>query len=191
MPFFHKNIRLAASQYAGQRWYFLTLCCENRRPVFAVPEHAHMLHGALRDVSVSMQFSVYAYCIMPDHLHALVHGLQTTSDLLAFVKRLKQNTGYEFRKQFHGNLWQKKFHDHILRGNDAVESVAAYIWMNPVRTGMCEDPSGYPYSGSFVLDWTNAPRPAKPWIPSHKRPAQKTAATKTIQHTDRLRSGDL
>ncbi len=133
----------------------------------------------LRQESVSAQFLVYAYCIMPDHLHVLVQGLDTTSDLLAFVKRLKQSTGYEFRKRFHRNLWQKKFHDHILRENEAVQSVAVYIWMNPVRKGLCANPSNYPYSGSFVLDWKNAPTPAKPWTP----PKQTTNVTK--RHSNR------
>lgn len=179
VAFFHKNIRLGADQYTGQRWFFLTLCCENRRPVFSIPEHAMWLIDMLRQESVSAQFLLYAYCIMPDHLHVLVQGLDTTSDLLAFIKRLKQSTGYEFRKRFHRNLWQKKFHDHILRENETVQSVAAYIWMNPVRKGLCANPSDYPYSGSFVLDWKNAPTPAKPWTP----PKQTTNTTK--RHSNR------
>lgn len=170
VPFFHKNIRLAADAYTGQQWYFVTLCTEKRRPVFSSSEHSFWLIEILREKSALMQFSVYAYCIMPDHFHMLVYGLSASSNLLAFVKRLKQTSGYEFRRRSGHELWQKKFHDHILRNDEPVHSVAAYIWMNPVRKGLCEDPTAYAYSGSFVLDWKQAPKPSTPWAPG-KRPA--------------------
>lgn len=181
MPFTHKNIRLAREQYIGERWYSLTLCCEQRRPAFADPECAVQLIDMLRQESVSAQFRVYAYCIMPDHLHVLLQGLDTTSDLLAFVKRLKQSTGYEFRKRFHRNLWQKKFYDHILRRDESVANVAAYIWMNPVRKGMCTDPREYGYSGSFVLNWKNVPE---------MRPSED-GRYETMQSLPGFRSGGL
>ncbi|HKV28791.1 MAG TPA: transposase [Candidatus Acidoferrales bacterium] len=169
MPFLHKNIRLAGAQYTDQQWYFLTLCCAQRRSVFSAPQQADWLVESLRQEAALAGFSVYAYCVMPDHAHVLTFGLDTTSDLLRFVKRLKQRTGYEFRKRFHRELWQKKFHDHILRQNELVPSIAAYIWMNPVRKKLCRDASEYLHSGSFVLDWKKAPQPAKSWAPPTKR----------------------
>lgn len=107
---------------------------------------------------------------MPDHLHALVMGLDETSDLLVFLKLLKQKSGYEFRQEFHFDLWQKKFYDHILRREDSVPRVAGYIWMNPVRKGLCSDPRDYPYSGSFVADWRTEVATAEAWMPPwHER----------------------
>jgi hypothetical protein len=49
-------------------------------------------------------------------------------------KNLRLTASREYRKRSRGTLWQKKFHDHILRprGNAAV---AGYVWMNPVREG--------------------------------------------------------
>jgi putative transposase len=125
----------------------------------------------LRQQAASHQFGVYAFCVMPDHLHALVRGLQATSDLLAFMKILKRKTGYEFQSKFRRSLWQKKFHDHILRPKESPEGVAADIWMNPVRKGLCKDAREYPYSGSFLVDWRNVTPPAEPWAPSWKSDA--------------------
>jgi hypothetical protein len=45
------------------------------------------------------------------------------------------------------------FYDRILRATDAVETVAIYIWSNPVRKGLCAQPGQYPYSGSQTIDW--------------------------------------
>jgi hypothetical protein len=46
-------------------------------------------------------------------------------------------------------LWQKEFYEHVLRSTESVQSVAWYIWLNPVRKGLAVKPSDYPYLGSF------------------------------------------
>jgi putative transposase len=168
-----KNIRLPASSYIGQREYFVTFCCDERRPVFAEPAKALWLIEELRRHSVRHHFAVYAYCMMPEHFHALVRGLELGSDLLVFLKGFKQETAYSFRKKFHADLWQKKFYDHILRSDDSAERVAAYIWANPVRKGICGDALEYPFSGSFVLDWKVLISPVAVWEPSWKAKARK------------------
>lgn len=168
MEFRHKNIRLPAGHYTGQRWYFVTLCCADRRPVLAKPKYAAWVINQLRQHSRANHFAVHAYCAMPDHLHALVFGLDSTSNLLVFLKELKQKNAYEFQRRFHRVPWQKKFYDHILRPKDSPEQVAAYIWTNPVRKGLCQAPQEYPYSGSFMFDWKKVVPPAKFWAPSWK-----------------------
>jgi putative transposase len=173
MAFLHKNIRLDPTKYKGMQWYFVTMCCAGRRRVFADAEQASWIVDELRQRSASHGFGVHAYCAMPDHLHALLRGLHTTSDLLVFMKNLKQTTAYEFRRKFRRDLWQKKFYDHILRRKDSVGRVASYIWMNPVRRGLCDDMLGYPHSGSLVLDRKREIAPVEIWTPPWK---QKTPA---------------
>jgi len=171
MIFHHKNIRLHPAKYRGVQWHFVTLCCATRRSVFADAELASWIVGELRQHATAHNFAVHAYCVMSDHLHALVMGLDATSDLLIFLRSLKQKTAYEFHRKFHGDLWQKKFYDHILRQKDSVERVAGYIWMNPVRKGLCKDPQEYPYSGSFVLDWKRETALVETWVPPWKEKA--------------------
>ena len=149
-PFWHKNIRLARYKYVGPHSYFVTLCCERRRRVFANSERAAWLVEKLREKSDEHGFEVLAYCVMPDHFHVLAQGKDYASDLLAFVQGLKQTTAHEYLKTEHVTLWQKKYYDHILRGNGSADRVAAYIWLNPVRKGMCNTPAAYPYAGSFT-----------------------------------------
>jgi|SRR5579872_2343611 len=168
MNFRHKNIRLPAARYRGEYWHFITICCDDRHPIFADPVRACWIIDQLGQQAASHSFAVHAYCVMPDHLHALIMGSDANSNLLVFVKKLKQKTGYDFRKSAHRTLWQKKFYDHILRQDDSVSRVAAYIWMNPVRKEICRDPCEYPHSGSFVLDWKNDRVPNNPWIPPWK-----------------------
>ena len=169
MEFRHKNIRLNDREYIGLRSYFITLCCDRRRRVFLNAKYATWMIDCIRDYATAFRFSVYAYCVMPDHAHALVTGMNPASNLLEFVKHLKEETTQEYQRQANLVLWQKKFHDHILRPRDRFEGVACYIWMNPVRAGLCVAPQEYPFSGSFVIDWKKGFLPAELWEPEWKK----------------------
>jgi hypothetical protein len=58
------------------------------------------------ETAAQRNFSLHAYCIMPDHVHFLCEGLSETSDLVQFVDALKQRTAYEFKKTHGQRLWQ-------------------------------------------------------------------------------------
>jgi putative transposase len=177
----HKNIRLSPSNYLGQRTYFVTQCCENRAEYFREAKNCDRLLSHLRSLSKTHHFAVLAYCIMPDHLHIMLDGLEPTSNLMAFMKSFKIKTSREFSRRASGLLWQKKYYDHILRPKESVDAVAWYIWMNPVRASLADTPGKYPYAGSFVTMIPKVPALPDMWVPSYKlkkRPPQKAAATK-------------
>ena len=180
MFFAHKNIRRPATHYQGSRRYFITLCCDERRNIFASGDEAIALIKSLREHSASRNFEIPAFCVMPDHFHALVFGLEPTSDLLRFIKSVKQETGFEYRQRHGKNLWQKKFYDYILRPNDSAERIAAYIWMNPVRAGLCSNPLQYPYSGSFTFDWNKVITNGEAWVPPWKAKQRQSARRESI-----------
>ena len=186
MPFPHKNIRLHSAKYVGQSTYFVTLCCARRHPAFANPKKAAELVVKLREQSIAQRFEVHAYCVMPDHFHGLFAGLDLASDLLVFVKNLKQITTHGYQNSSHGTLWQKKFYDHILRERDNAAGVAGYIWMNPVRKGLCNDPRTIPGrvrsrpNGLKQFHLRNLGRP----IGNQRRPPKKVAATKPIANAE-------
>ena len=168
MEFRHKNIRLDAAQYIGQRWCFITMCCAARRRVFAIPKNAQSIVGELRREAVQHLVAVFAYCVMPDHLHILIQGSGAASDLLSFMKGFKQKTAFEYEKKFRTLLWQKKFYDRLLRPKDSPEAVAEYIWMNPVRKGICKNPQDYPFSGSLVENVKVTAHTVEAWMPEWK-----------------------
>jgi REP element-mobilizing transposase RayT len=85
---------------------------------------------------------------MPDHLHILVQGTSGATDARRFVAVFKQVSGFHFRQETGGRLWQEGYYDHVLRSEDVVISVVRYIVLNPVRAGICADPAAYPLLGS-------------------------------------------
>ncbi|HEX4075083.1 MAG TPA: transposase [Candidatus Acidoferrales bacterium] len=174
--FRRKNIRLPAAEYRGCRTYFVTLACERRFRAFATAPFAQRTTEILGDVSARHAMVVHAYCVMPDHLHLLIAGLSASSNLLNFVMNFKQMTTAEFHSGHpERSLWQKKFYDHVLRFKDKADGVAAYIWMNPVRKGLCRLPGEYPWSGSFSRNWKEEVRTMTVWEPPWKtvQPSRK------------------
>jgi len=148
--FDRKNIRLSPDRYLGRTFYFLTLCFADRQPFGADARLASWLIARLRKDAVSCGFHVHAYCVMPDHMHILAAAAAEESNLMKFVESFKQETAVVFARRKHRELWQFKYYDRILRGSDSPESVAWYIWLNPVRKGLCQRPSEYPFLGSFT-----------------------------------------
>ncbi len=106
MHFRRKNIRLPSLNYCGRSWFFITLCCEHRRPT-EMPSPQAPAWGAidcLRKEAETARFGIHAFCVMPDHVHLLVEGQEPASDLLRFVKALKQKTGFLYSREFHERL---------------------------------------------------------------------------------------
>jgi len=169
MDFRRKNIRLHRIHYRGRRWFFITICCESRKPVFSADQDAQNLIACLRTTAGSRRFGIHAFCVMPDHFHALVEGVAPDSDLLLFVGNFKRASSLEYSRREGMPLWQKKFYDHILRPKDLPEAVSWYIWMNPVRKGLCSQPFQYPYSGSFTEMWDRKLQPKELWAPTWKK----------------------
>src|SRR5271168_2840048 len=107
------------------------MCCEERREEFRDSTRCEWFLAHLRGISDASFFGVAAYCVMPDHVHLLVEGLEAGSSFLDFIKRLKIKTSREFAATSGEVLWQKKYFDHILRSHESMNAVAWYIWMNP------------------------------------------------------------
>jgi REP-associated tyrosine transposase len=153
VSFLRKPIRLDPSNYRGKRAYFVTICCQKRLPAFANYPDASWLVTELIACAANQNFFLHAYCVMPDQVHFLAEGAQDRCDLVQFVSVLKQQSGFAFRGKYGRPLWQARYYDYILRKPDATDAIAWYIWMNPVRRGLCSLPHEYPFSGSLTVDW--------------------------------------
>jgi putative transposase len=70
-------------------------------------------------------------------------------DISVFMKELKGRFAqwYNRRHSRYGVLWAERFKSVLLEAGPAVQTVAAYIDLNAVRAGLCEDPKDYRYCG--------------------------------------------
>ncbi|MGB8522743.1 MAG: transposase [Candidatus Acidiferrales bacterium] len=176
--FQRKRIRLPIARYKGRVRCFLTLCTHERRRFFEKDEIAKWLLSELRSIAESQQLLLHSWCVMPDHVHLLVEGAHDRCDVLLFVSKLKQRTSHEAKRLWHFDLWQGRFYDYILRERESFAQVASYIWLNPVRAGLCGDGREYPYSGSATMNWKEFVRSAEEWLPSWKAEPSKNCNSK-------------
>ena len=141
-----KSPRLKDFDYAGPFAYSLTLVTRGRAAALNDPYVVQPVLDCLALSCARYGFSFHAYCFMPDHLHLLVSG-QDDSSLPHFVRHFKQLSGHRYKREHGAPLWQISYHDHVLRRDEDLLALARYIWDNPVRAGLAQDRSEYPFSG--------------------------------------------
>jgi len=150
-----KRIRLKSFDYKGHYRYFVTICTDKivgQGFSLASKTIIDKITEMLRQASEKFGFSVVVYCFMPDHLHLLVEGNNEFADLKKFIVMFKQKTGYYYSSIFKKRLWQINYYERVLRTNETTKDVMRYILENPVRKGLVENFTQYPFSGSFVFD---------------------------------------
>ena len=84
-----KKHRLDRIEYVGEKWFFITMCCEHRRKIFLIKDKVGWVIEFLRIESNKHQFVIDAFCVMPDHLHFLALGTAPISNLFVFAKSFK------------------------------------------------------------------------------------------------------
>ena len=142
--------RLHDFDYIGRHRYFLTFCTHDREAMFVERRMVDLVCDQLLISSKEHDIAVDVYCVMEDHVHLLVRGINEESDLRAFMHHLKQHSGWSFKRDRRRRLWQKGYYDHVLRDEEGTASVLAYIVNNPVRHGLTDTADQYPYWGSFT-----------------------------------------
>ena len=175
-----KSIRLPATEYEGTQTYFITICCHHRRNIFKTIPQGKWAIGHLVQSAAKHAFLLHAYCVMPNHIHILAEAAKKSCNLSKFISHFKQTTAYFYKQKTNEPLWQPRYYDHILRNPKDTEPIAQYIWQNPIRKGLCQNPRDYQLSGSQTINWKeycSAPTDwSPPWKPFH-RPIQNTSAT--------------
>jgi putative transposase len=87
---------------------------------------------------------VHAYCVMPDHLHVVCSVMEAGGDLERWVCRAKSGAS----RRAGLPLWQRSYWDRTARLADDVAVVVGYVLANPVRRGLWQDWSEWPWSWS-------------------------------------------
>lgn len=120
--------------------YFITICARPRgRNQLCVPEVAELIHDSLVFRQERVELWIHILLLMPDHLHAIM----SFSREIGMKKSLADWKRYTCLK---GKVdWQRDFFDHRLRSDESYVEKAHYIRMNPVRAGLIDDPSAWPY----------------------------------------------
>jgi REP element-mobilizing transposase RayT len=92
------------------------------------------------------------YTFMPDHVHTISIGTTADSNGLHSMERFKQRTGWWLKSNHPQIKWQRSFWDRISRSTYEEAQAAWYVVNNPVRRGLVETWTDYPFTGAIGLD---------------------------------------
>ena len=147
-----KKIRLPLPVYNQGHTFFITVTTHLKYPWFSFyPQLCEAALQIMIDLAPDRGTVIYAWCVMPDHMHLLLQD----KGIVDFIRLFKGKMTPSARKiEPKRRLWQRSFYDHALRKEESLSNIACYIWENPVRAAIVEDPAEYSWSGSRVwLNW--------------------------------------
>ena len=134
--------------------YFFTLVLMNRRSRLLL-EHVDVLRGAFRHVRARHPFTLDAIVILPDHLlciWTLPDGDHDFSMRWRLIKsrfsRALPATESRSRsriRQGERGVWQRRFWEYAITGDEDFERHVEYIHYNPVKHGYVDRPIDWPY----------------------------------------------
>ncbi len=94
---------------------------------------------------------VYAFVVMPDHLHMLFFPLRDASgarfSIAEIMSGIKGPSAHGVNRSLarHGRVWEEEYFDHWLRKNESIDAKVAYIAENPEIAGLVESYLDYPW----------------------------------------------
>jgi putative transposase len=134
-------------QVAGQPCHYTIRTTYGSEP-FSNPRFAAIAVECLLEQRKKSTCQVEIYCVMPDHIHAIVTPAVDGASSLTFINRFKGWCGRRLRQEgWQGPLWQSRSYDHLIREDEDLVEIAAYILANPVRKGLSNEPDAYEWSG--------------------------------------------
>ena len=157
---------------------YLTAVAKDRLPVFRTYTIKTVTCNALDEARKSGGFSIYAYVIMPDHLHMITDRILEPSVILRYIngitsrriidhlkdhghnaslQKLKHETkerGYRY------SLWDHHSNVFSITSEDMLMQKVNYIHENPVRAGLVERAEDYRWSS--VRLWKGCPLEDEP-----------------------------
>ena len=141
----HRSLRIGRVSMSGHV-YHVTTATYLRQPLFAEFVSARIVIGRLNDPALLEGTELLAWVVMPDHVHLLLQ-LAEAGSLSRCVNRLKGAAARALNLEFgrKGPVWQRSFHDHLLRQEEDLATVGRYIVANPLRAGLVRRLGEYPH----------------------------------------------
>lgn len=152
-----KSTRLKDFDYSTAGAYFITICTENRKPILSdiinpvgegspLPQlspYGNVVDKWILEVPNKYpQISVDYYVIMPNHIHLLLSlgnddgrgdPSPTPDTIMGWLKYQATKDINKLRNSMGEKIFQRSFHDHVIRDREDYEKYAKYICENPIN----------------------------------------------------------
>jgi putative transposase len=129
----------------------------NRRQKIFLEDEDYTLYLAfLREYKQRDRFFLYAYALMPNHVHLLIEVDQVPLSRLMQCLQFRYCRNFNIKYKKWGHLFQGRYKAILCEKDSYFLELSAYIHLNAVRAGLVDDPGKYPWSSySFYLTDSN------------------------------------
>jgi putative transposase len=148
--------RLSGFDYSAEGAYFLTICAHRRQQVFArceddelrITSAGRVLERCWAEIPNHFpSVEVDVFVVMPNHVHGVLClvGVDRVATLPVVVGSLKSAAAGEInalRGTPGARVWQRGYHERIVRDEDELEAIRRYVLDNPAAwSADSENPS--------------------------------------------------
>jgi len=145
-----KPTRLKGYDYSTPGAYFITICTKDRKELLSkiVGDDAHIVpknnlsdYGLICDKYINNingkyeNVTVDKYVIMPNHIHLIMFlsGTMKASSPTSNIETIVRSFKTMVTKEKGCSIWQRSYHDHIIRGEKDYQKIWEYIDTNPLK----------------------------------------------------------
>jgi putative transposase len=133
-------------EIAGGLYHIITRG-NNRRKTFRSHDDYLRFTSILSQQKLKLPFYLYAYCLMPNHVHLLIE-MQDDAISRIMQRVLTSYSQYHNRKYKKiGHLFQGRYKAILCQTDRYLGELVRYIHLNPVRARMVKRPEDYEYGG--------------------------------------------
>ena len=118
----------------------------NKQTIFQDKEDSYKFLKILSQTKEKLNFDVFAYCIMSNHVHLLIKEKDNTIGQIIRTIASKFATWYNTKYERVGYLFQDRFKSEAVETNEYFLTVIRYIHQNPVKAGLCKTVGEYEFS---------------------------------------------
>ena len=136
-----KSPRIPGYDYSSCNYYFVTICTYEHKCLFGSISQKSKC-GEIAESHILQLANYYdgldiiKFVVMPNHLHMIVSigPGDHNPDLNQIIAQYKSGVSREIRKIFPDyKVWQRSYHDHVIRDKKGFEKIWTYIENNPLK----------------------------------------------------------
>ena len=145
-----KSPRISGYDYSTNGAYFITVCTHEKKQLFG-PVGADSISARMVERTFLEAIQKYdnvkspVYVVMPNHFHAIIEieraDMESAPTISQIIQSFKRYSTLEYIKlvnenqlpRFDGKVWQRSFHDHVVRGEKDYLEIWNYIEGNPSK----------------------------------------------------------
>ena len=139
-----KSTRIPHYDYSKDNYYFVTICTHEKKCIFGtvkmLSRYGKIAADSVREIPLHYSgVKIDKFIVMPNHIHMIViigcdNTSETKPDLGQVIGSFKSGVTRKIHETAPDErIWQRSFHDHVIRSRKDYEKIWSYVDTNPMR----------------------------------------------------------